>query len=113
VTPTLGRCPGWSLSCYHDDLLHFLWQGAARDLGGALSRDLLELEQVPLAVQFEELSLYASRGDLCLLLLRAQCEVLDSALHSAFIAFWPLRLWHGAWAHTANLARPLDKISHP
>jgi len=39
-----------------------MWQGVARDLGGALSRDLYELEQIPFAIQLEEFRLYCTRA---------------------------------------------------
>jgi len=58
----MARVPGWTLASLHEDSLHFMWQGVARDLGGALSRDLYELEQIPFAIQLEEFRLYCTRA---------------------------------------------------
>ena len=54
VLPALARCPGWHPQAYHCDYLHVNWLGVARDLGGALTRDITELLQTPLAIIFEE-----------------------------------------------------------
>ena len=53
ILPSLARVPGWSLQAYFEDWLHFMWQGVARDLGGSLARDIVELMEVPLEIQFE------------------------------------------------------------
>ena len=54
VLPALARCPGWHPDAYHCDYLHVNWLGVARDLGGALTRDVVDFMGTPLAIIFED-----------------------------------------------------------